>query len=426
MSQMRIPVWVAILINANIVIGSAFFLSAGKISATNGILAPFAWVLCGLMLLPLVIVLARLSMHYPLSGGLYIYSKKCLGSTWGFISGWGYFIGTAAANAAVIHAFSKQVQKMDVIESTLQTVHLAGIRLDVVLVLVFTIFNLLNVEFLERTQVIFAILKGIPLLIVLISLPFLFDINNFASVRLNWSGFFETLPLVLFAYIGMEACCAVADKIENGHKNAARVILVSFSMIMIIYTILQLALLCIHGGKNVDAFLTIMPMLTSNQTAITWGNALIYIGLLSSFLAGFYGMFYYNNWNLYAMGKERSVIFSKYLTKVNKNDTPWVCVFVQSIIVMSFLLLIGKNYYRITIGDLATTIAYLLSVISYLVLYRSWVGILALLSCVVLAGICANNLWRTGSYVVIPFFVAILLLGFVAYRFGDYINKRTI
>ncbi len=124
------------------------------------------------------------------------------------------------------------------------------------------------------------------------------------------------------------------------------------------------------------------------------------------------------------MGKERSVIFSKYLTKVNKNDTPWVCVFVQSIIVLSFLLLITKNYYRITIGDLATTIAYLLSVISYLVLYRSWVGMLALVSCAILAGICFNNLWHTGSYVVIPFFIAIMLVGFIAYRFGDYIKRK--
>jgi len=417
--NIKIPFWVAVLINANIVIGSAFFLGAGKISATSGVLAPFAWLICGLMLFPLVAVLARLSIHFPLAGGIYVYSKHCLGSMWGFISGWGYFIGTVAGNAVVMHAFSKQLQKIDAVAYGLNVIGLSGVRCDILLVLIFTFLNLLNVAFLERAQILFALLKAIPLLIILVSVPFLFDSSHFVTTKLNWMGFFETIPLVLFAYVGIEACCAVADKIENGHRNAARVIFISFLLITIIYTVLQLALLCVFGGKKADAFLSIVPSLTSNPFLIEWGNRLIYSGLLSSFLAGFYGMFYYNNWNLYAIGREKSIVGWNYLTKLNNNQTPWVCVFVQSALVILFLLLFTKSRYLVTMGDFATTTAYILSVISFLTLRKSFLGILALMSSLVLFGIITKGLFSAGIYYVVPF-LFILGLGIIAHVLSAY------
>src|SRR5579862_8567610 len=139
----KIPVWVAILINANIVIGSAFFLHAQKISSATGLIAPIAWLLCGLMLFPLVIILAHLARTYPTAGGIYVYSQKQLGQFWGFVSGWGYFIGTIAANAAVLHAFSTELQKLGLTQNFFAT---SGNTLyfDIFLVLIFTLLNLLN------------------------------------------------------------------------------------------------------------------------------------------------------------------------------------------------------------------------------------------------------------------------------------------
>lgn len=412
--HIKIPVWVAILININIVIGSAFFLGAGKISAINGILAPFAWLLCGLLLLPLVITLARLALHYPAAGGLYIYSRNQLGSLWGFLSGWGYFIGTAAANAAVLHAFSIEIQKLTSVDGYLNSMGISGIPFDVILVLIFTAFNLFNIEFLEYSQIFFAALKAIPLIIILASLPFLFNSNNLVTTRLDWSGLLETLPLVLFAYIGIEACCAISDKLHNGEKSASRVILISFGLIMAIYMILQFSLLCIHGANDINPFLSLMPLITSNPTVIAWGNTLIYIAILSSFLGGFYGMFYYNNWNLYAIGNDKSIIGAHHITKTSKSQSPWVCVLIQSALVIIFLLTIGHNYYLITMSDFGTTLAYLLSVFAFLSLSRSITGIFALVSCGLLLIICTKNLFSAGIGNLLPF-VAMLLIGLVAH-----------
>jgi amino acid transporter len=226
---------------------------------------------------------------------------------------------------------------------------------------------------------------------------------------------------VFFAFIGIEACCAIVDKIQDGKRNAARVILASFTIITAIYIILQFALLCIHGVVDINPFLAILPKLTSNQAIIGWGNSVIYFAILSSFLGGFYGMFYFNNWNLYVMGKENSILFSRYLVAMNKGQVPWVCVLVQSFLVMLFLVLSASNDYLVTMSDFGTAITYFLSVVSFLTLYRSWVGFCALASCLVLMFICANNLVSAGLFNVIPF-VVILTGGVVGHKINEWLK----
>jgi len=418
MSKLQIPVWIAILININIVIGSAFFMGASDILSSSGLLGPISWLLCGLLLLPLVVVLASLASQYPKAGGLYVYSQQRLGPLWGFVSGWGYYVGAAAANAAVLHAFSERFQEIGFIGNFLSGIGFGGIRLDLFLVALFTVFNLFNIEFLGGAQVLFTVLKSIPLLFVVLSLPFLFSMHNLTTAEMNWTGMLGSFPLVLFAYIGIEACCAVTDKISGGKKNVSKVIFISFGLIMAIYCLLQFALLCIHGQVQTNAFLGILPLLTNNAAFVSWGNTILYIAILSSFLGGFYGMFYYNNWNLNAIAQEKSILFSGPLTLLSKNQAPWVCVFVQSFLIVLFLVLTGDTYYLIAMADFGTVIAYLLSCISFLTLRKTWIGGLSVLSCSTLIFLCSKNLLDAGLVYVIPFII-ILVLGLVLHRASD-------
>jgi APA family basic amino acid/polyamine antiporter len=415
MNTIKIPFWLAILINVNIVIGSAFFLGASKISAACGILAPFAWLACGLMLLPLVLVFARLSQAYPTAGGIYVYSQQQLGNFWGLVSGWGYFIGTAAANAAVLHAFGETFFGLSGIQTFMQNYGLSILWIDGLLLGLFTLLSLLNIEFLEGAQLLFTALKSIPMILAVIALPFLFNVSNLTTASYSVSGLFKTLPLVLFAFVGIEACCAVADKIENGHKNASRVIFISFALIMGIYTLLQFSLLAIHGSQALDPFLNLLPKLTSNALILSWGHGLILCAILASFLAGFYGMFYFNHWNLFAMGKDNSLIGSKYLIKQNKNQAPWICVLIQAALILVFLLISQQSYYLVAMADFGTVIAYLLSALALIKFSRAKAGYFALGSCAVLIYITSSNLIAEGLHFALPF-ALILLLGLVAHK----------
>lgn len=420
MNHVKIPVWLAILININIVIGSAFFMGVGKISESNGILAPFAWLLCGLMIFPLVAILARLAIHYPTAGGLYTYSKESLGNTWGFLSSWGYFIGASAGNAAVIHAFCNEFRKVQFLRAIGPVWIFNALWFELIFVLFFAFLNIFDIKVLTRVNILFTVLKAIPLVFILISLPFLFDSNNLATVQFPLHGFFETLPMLLFAFIGIEACSAITDKIEDGYKskNVMRVFILSFLIIMAIYAILQAALICIHGPQQLNPFMTILPKLTSNPSIITIGNKILRFALMSSFLGGFYGMFYFNTWNLYTIGNEQGMLGSSYLTKVNRNAVPWICVIVQAVLVLIFLAISSNENYLITTSDMGTILAYLLSVCAFIKLFKSSLGFIALASCLVLFGICIVNLFTHGISKLLPF-VALLIAGMINYMWAQ-------
>jgi amino acid transporter len=396
-----IPFWLAVLININIVVGAGFFLVVQKISMTSGILAPLAWLFCGLLLLPFVNAIAQLSQRFPRAGGICVFSTELLGDAWGIISGWAYYIGTSAANAYVGHALTQALMQLPGVHAFITVYGVSPLACDLFVVTLFTFLNLRNVDFLEKAQLLFTSLKMIPLLAIVVALPLLFSWDNLLTGSCSVASVLPTLPKVFFAYIGIEACCSVMDKIEDAKKNAARLIFTSFAAIVAIYGLLQLIALSIHGVADVDAFLSLPGLLCSNSYVAAVVNYAIRLGLLASYLAGFYGVFYFNNWNLYAMVKEMGIKQVGFLTKLNKAQVPWVAVLVQSFLVMLFL-----GYWHMddvcTLADVGTGVAYMLTAVAFFTWKRSLVALLAVASCSTLLYFLAQNLIAGGLSVLAP------------------------
>ena len=423
MKQQKISLLIAILININIVVGGAFFINAPLIAQKAGMLAPLAWFGVGLLLLPLVLVLSSLSGAFPVAGGLYVYSEKLLSPFWGFVSGWGYFIGTAAGNALIFDAFGKLATKLGFMRPLTETFGLGNFGIDLVLILIFSALNLFNIEFLSKTQVIFTTLKTIPFFALLLGGIFLFNPTNFSAINsTDLTGFFNSIPIVLFAYIGIEACCAIGHVIDDARTNASRAIMISFFLIVSTYALAQLCIVAINGTSAIDAFTSILPRLTSNQWIIFYGNKLIELCILSSFLGGFYSMFYANNWNLYAIAQEGAIHGAKPLAQLNRFQSPWVSLLFQALIIIGFLLLSRNIEILSTMSDFGIVIAYLLSGLAYLALPqknngKKWaIGGLALVGCGYLLIKCTNDLLEAGVKFFLPF-LALLMIGVLSYLF---------
>lgn len=423
--KQTIPFWIAVIININIVIGAAFFLGAQSISMKSGFLSPFAWLFCGCLLLPLVAVFAWFAKRYPEAGGLYVYSQKSLGSFWGFLSGWGYFIGTTAGNAAVIHAFSNYLQNVPLVNQVLAPYGLLGLKFDLFLVLFFTLLNMMNVQFMERAQVFFVIMKTIPMLVLVVGA---FCVSTSAPIVVqswNFTNFFETIPMVFFAYIGFEACCAVADKIGDNEKKASAVIWSSFGIIMLVYVVLQYCALRVQAGADVNPFLHAISQFTSNKNMIDALSTVVYSTIMLSFLGGFYGMYFYNSWNLYAIAENKNIIGGSYLTRLTKNQIPWVCLMVQFSLLSIFLFLTTAESYLVVIGDFGVTIGYLLTTIAFLVAGKNkLIAVAALGSCAFLLYLCSQTLVHAGMYNVIPLLM-IVGIGIVAYQGKQFLNQQS-
>lgn len=417
MENKKISLWVAILININIIVGGAFFLGAHGILQKGGMLAPLTWVMWGLIILPIVLVLAQLSKLFPDAGGLYVYSQKALNPFLGFVSGWGYFIGSIAGNAILIHQFGVMVQKLGITSIT-NGLFSSNLSFSIFLIILFSLLNLLNVDFLAKAQTFFVILKIIPLFLVVFASFLIFKLSNVTTAPIQAAGFFESIPFVVFAYIGFEVSCAITHKIRDGQKNASKAILLSFGIIMAIYTVIQLCLLGIHGTTSTNAFLDIFPKLTSNPTLILWGNNVIEAAIASSFLAGFYAMFFANNWILYAIAQQKNLPLSNNLIKLNKFQQPHFCIILQSLLTILFLLITQNTYYLVTMSVFGVIISYMLSMFSFVAIYKNknfkklLLGALACLSSFYLLFVCSAELVESGIQYLLPF-VAILSVGIV-------------
>jgi fructoselysine transporter len=429
MSKEKISLYLAILININIVIGGGFFLSIQAISPRTGVLAPLIWLSVALLLLPLTIVLAKLSRTEAVSGGLYVYSRKKLGEFWGFLSGWGYLIGTAAGNAVILHGFRKLSEELGLTNYLFNSFGISGIGADIFFIIFFTLLNLFNIKILGKTQGLITILKTIPFAIVILGGLCLFKVTNFTlAPPTNISNFMSTIPIALFAYIGIEACCAISHIIKDGKKNTAKVILISFMIIAGIYSLIQFLLIGIHGTHFINPFTSIIPKLTNNPSVIKYGNIIIQSAILSSFLGGYYSMFYANNWNIFAIAKENKLPFSKSLTKLNRYRGPWVCILAQTFIVILFLTITTKTTSLIVMSNFGVSIAYLLSCFAFFLNYKSkknkFVGMLALAGCGYLLYLCFNDLLLEGFKYLIPYLI-ILGLGILGYKIKTLQTKKS-
>lgn len=416
----KIPLWLAIVININIVIGGAFFLNAPAIAGLAGKFAPLNWVLCGLLLLPLVLVLAALSRTYPMAGGIYTYSYQQFGKLTGFISGWGYFIGTAAGNAVIVHGFSTLAQKLQLVPTLSSTPNTDLLIIDTLAIVGFTLANFYNVQVLSVIQLFLTVIKTVPLLLVAVALPFLYKLSNFTQAPCSLNGAAQSMPLVLFAYIGVEVCCAITPNIENGQKNASRAMIIALGIIVFIYAFLQWGLIAIHGTVQTTPFHDIIPMLTNNPLIVRTGNALVSLAMLSSYLGGFYGMLYSNNFNLLAILQGDSFNPSDTgLVKLNRYGAPVAAIIIQSVIVLALIFAVQDLTHLITMGDFGVIVAYLLSTFAFLRMSTGKskamvTGLLSLASCCLLTYFCINNLQADGVYHLYPF-LAILGLGIVVY-----------
>jgi amino acid transporter len=411
MEKNKISLFTAIILNINIIIGGGFFLGAQGIAQSSGSLAPLSWIIWGFILLPLVLVLAKLSHLYPLAGGPYIYSKKALGSFWGLVSGWGYFIGTIAGHAVLIHALGNVIISFG-FEPILQSIGCNHFILDIILIAFFSLLNLANINFLAKAQMLFAILKFIPLIAVIIASFFLFTFKNITQSTAHVSGFFESIPFVIFAFLGIEVCCAIAHQIKNGKKNTGKAILISFFLIMGIYTLIQFCLLGIHGTSNINPFIELASKMFYNSTLVQIGSKIIALCILSSYLGGFYSALYANNWVLHSIATSEKIPFRKSLTKVNMYNIPWIVLLLQCLITIIFLTITQEIFYLVTMTTFATVVMYLLCSISFITLHikkrnlkRIVVGILASISCSYLMFVSFKELMEKGFQYIVPFLV---------------------
>lgn len=386
----KIPLWLAIIININIVVGGAFFIAAPKIAAIAGSFAPLTWIICGALIFPIVYSLSKLARRYPFAGGVYVYAQRNFGHFAGVISGWGYFLGAAAANAALIHVFNEKVFAIfDLISFSFKP---NFFFLDILVSCIFAATVACGIRMLKPVQIALVTAKSWPFILILISVLTKFfsgQASSFlAPAQSNW--IISAVDIVVFAYLGIEAVCSIVEKIENPEKNGFWAIQGSFFVIVAIYSLAQwglnFSLESLASSK--DSFEILASQICSNKFFVLT----IPITIALSYIGGAYSMFYANNWNLYAIFHDEKKQNS--LTKLNCFGEPSGSVVIQTLMMLCVFIFLNNIDLMIALSDVGTLIALSLSSFAFGIVFYgqtlkqkilSWaVAITALTCCIIL------------------------------------------
>ncbi|MEA9984867.1 amino acid permease [Subtercola sp. RTI3] len=208
-----------------LVIGSVIGTGVFGIPAALAMFGPISLVAFALVTvgaLALAVVFGRLAARIPGSGGPYLYARDAFGDFAGFINGWSYWVTAWAGNAAIVVALTGYV------EVFVNTDHNIGWSIVIATIGLWipVLINVVGIRTLGAAQVIFTILKVVPLVFIALVGLFFIKAENFGAFNSSgtdgWSAIAGAGAIALFAYLGIETASVAAGRVRNPKKNIAR------------------------------------------------------------------------------------------------------------------------------------------------------------------------------------------------------------
>lgn len=337
MQQNKISLFTAVLMIINIMIGGGILIGPGRMAAIAGNASFLGWPLVALIFLPIVLCTVQLSAMFPGAGGFYLYAKQGLNRQLGFIAGWLYILGYTFAAAVEILALRERL----LVSAGDYWIVANHIIFGVLLVVSCVALNLLSLRLFSRILNTFTISKLLPLIILIILLPFIFN-PHFTITSGELSLLPLSLPMAIFGYFGFEYCCSMSHLIVDSQKNGPRAIMLGFLGTALIYALFHFGVLNLMGANNLAQFgapafadfitLPIGPV-------INFLKILIPLAAVITLFAGANGMINANAILLQTMAEDRLIKFAYPLSRVSAWYRPWIAIVVQGVAVFVIIAL---------------------------------------------------------------------------------------
>ncbi|MCK4700856.1 MAG: amino acid permease [Bacteroidales bacterium] len=373
-SGQKLGLWMSTALVSGNMIGSGIFLVPAALALYGGI-SILGWLFSTAGAILLAIVFARLSRLVKGIGGPYIYARKSFGDLAGFLVVWSYWISIWSGNAAISVA---GIGYLNNFWPGLAENYLLSGLLAISAIWFFTWVNTLGIRKVGFVQLVFTILKILPLIAIAIFGYFYFDPGNFKPFNLSGESAFSaigrTAALTLWAFLGLESVTIPADKIKDPERTIPRATIFGTLLVAVIYI-----------GSTVAVMGIISPQALANSTAPfadaannIWNSWAGYAVAGGAVIACFGAL---NGWILLQgqlpMAAAKDDIFPKIFRRTSKKNIPIFGLVISSILAT---VLIFMNYTRglvemftfiIMVATLATLLPYLLSTASELVInYR--------------------------------------------------------
>jgi len=233
----------AIALNGTI--GAGIFALPAIAVATAGLFSPWVFVLCGLLIMLIVLVFARVASFFEDTGGPVTYMGAAFGPLAGFQAGWLLTLSRAAAFAANAHLMVSYA-------GWFWPPFVEGAWHTAAVVLICLVLGLLNIVGLRQgilALFVLTVLKLLPLvLLVLLGLgqtnPGIF--THAAIPPMQSLG--ETMLLLFYAFVGFESAVIPAGEARHARRDIPLALVRTIVAITLFYFLIQVVTVSVAPG----------------------------------------------------------------------------------------------------------------------------------------------------------------------------------
>lgn len=227
-------------------LGSGVFIIPAIAASVAGSWSLLAWIMMGLLILPIVFTFAALGNKHPHAGGTAYFVQLAFGDKAARLVSW-LFIWVVALGAPVIvitgaNFLANGLSAMGVVEHASKPFLFLCALLMLCLLLVFNLFGL-------KTAAIIQTLLSVCIVSCLVFVSINSQITH--PLHLPDTPFqLSTLALsatyILWCFLGIEAIAHLANDFKNPHRDFPLTIIIGIIITLVVYSLISLSLLQMH------------------------------------------------------------------------------------------------------------------------------------------------------------------------------------
>ena len=279
-----------------------------------------AYILGGILMIPAMLSKAELATAMPKSGGTYFFINRSLGPLMGTFAGLANWFSIALKGAFALVGMGAflQLLKPDISPMQIKTAAL-------ILVIFFTILNLLSVKESGRLQIIMVMLLILALLYFIISgLPKV-EVQKFTPfVPEGFDSILAAAGMIFISYGGLTKVASLAEEVKNPGRNIPYGMFLSFFVVNILYVFSIFVVIGVLNGDQITGSYTPLSI-AANLTQGRVGMIIISIGAILSFATTGNASIMASSRIPLAMSRDN--LLPLFLSKVSKkHEVPWIAV----------------------------------------------------------------------------------------------------
>jgi APA family basic amino acid/polyamine antiporter len=241
----KIGFWSLLALVITSQIGSGIMTRPGPMSYLGGA-GQWGWVLSFGAAIILSMIFAKLCEIYPQTGGPSVYVRHAFGKNAGFLMAWSYWIVSWVATLSLV------VGGVAYLQPFLPKIN--PIFYECFIVTFFIIMNLFGIKISSIINIIFVILKILPLIIVPIIMTF--SLSNTIALSgescqpIDWNHMIKGGFLTFWGFVGLEVGTVPGEFIKNPKRTIPKAILWGTIVVGSIYVINSLSFYFLIPSKD--------------------------------------------------------------------------------------------------------------------------------------------------------------------------------